>query len=289
MATIEEKVWLDYTQQELNDQYNQSTLVPNVEEYQQMNLRDSNRIKEVLECRLNVPYGPSDDEILDIFPAAEKGAPVVVYIHGGAWTRSHKDSAAYQAEAFVGAGANYVTVNFALVPKVDLDELVRQNRAAIKWVYENAAGFGADPNKLYVAGHSSGGHVAGMMYVTDWTEWGMPADAVKGVLAGSGMYDLEPVRLSARNDYLQLDEAAMRRNSAILQIPANPPPLIVCYGGGEQKEFRRQSQDFVKALRERDLPVQEFDLPDLNHFDVGQQYNNPDGPVLKAMFEMMGL
>lgn len=288
--TTTTKVWLDYDQKELDDQYNQRTLVPNFEEYGNHNAAESERVRKLLECRLDVPYGPSEDEALDIFPVGADGAPVVVYIHGGAWTRSHKDFASYQAEAFVGAGANYVSVNFSLAPKVTLDEMVRQNRAAIKWVYENTGSFGADPGKLFVAGHSSGAHLTGMMVVTDWAgDWGLPADVIKGALACSGMYELTPVRLSARNDYVKLDEDAARRNSSILQIRETMPPMVIGYGEGDQKEFRRQSKEFATALREGGHSVQEFDLPGLNHFDVGQLYDKPDSPILKAMFGIMGL
>ena len=283
------KVWLDYDQDELNAQYNQRTLVPNADDYMAAAASESERVRGILDCRLDVAYGPSEDELLDVFPAGRDGAPVAVYIHGGAWTRSHKNSASYQAESFVAAGASYVATNFTLAPMASLDEMVRQNRAAIQWVYDNAESFGSDPNRLFVAGHSSGGHLAGMMYVTDWTEWGMPANAVKGVLAGSGMHELAPVKLSSRNEYLFLDDAAVARNSAIRQIPDTPPPIVICYGENEQKEFRRQSIEFAQAIRDRGHPIQEFDLPGMNHFDVGQQYNNPDSPVLKAMFAMMGL
>lgn len=284
------KVWLNYDQDELNAQYNQRTLVPNADDYMAEAARESERVRGALDCRLDVAFGPSEDEILDIFPAGRDGAPVAIYIHGGAWTRSHKNSASYQAESFVAAGASYVATNFTLAPNASLDEMVRQNRAAIKWVYENAESFGSDPNRVFVAGHSSGGHLAGMMYVTDWAnDWDLPADTVKGVLAGSGMHELEPVKLSSRNEYLFLDDAAVARNSAMRQIPGNPPPIIVCYGENEQKEFRRQSIEFAQAIRDRGHPIQEFDLPGMNHFDVGKQYNNSDGPVLKAMFQMMGL
>ena len=131
------------------------------------NARDSAEVRARLDCRLNVAYGPSPDEILDIFPAGDN-TPVIVYVHGGAWTRWSKDENSYQAPVFVDAGAAFVSVNFALAPQVSLDELVRQNRATVKWVYDHALDFGANPSRLYIAGHSSGAHVVGLLAVTDW-------------------------------------------------------------------------------------------------------------------------
>lgn len=288
-VAAEKKVWLNYTQEELNNQYNQRYLVPNADEYQKRNLENSARVRAKLACRLDVSYGPSPDQRLDIFPVARKDAPVVVYIHGGAWARNSKEHSSFIAETFVGAGTSFVAVEFGLCPKVTLDELIRHNRAAIQWVYRHAGEFGANPDRLYVAGHSSGGHVTGMMVVTDWErDWGLPDDVIKAALAGSGMYDLEPVQLSSRNEYLKLDVAAARRNSPMLHIPDNGCPLVVCYGGGEQKEFRRQSIEFAAAWRARGLVCKEFDLPGLNHFDVGQEYGNPQAPFMKAFLELVG-
>ena len=283
------KVWLDYTQQELDDQYNQRKLVPDADDYMKRHGVLSAEVRARLDCRLDVPYGPSEDERLDIFPAPAAGAPVVIYYHGGAWTRWHKDNNSFQAPAFVDAGATFVPVNFALVPKVTLDELVRQCRAAVVWVYNNSVSFGADPNRLYVAGHSSGAHVVGLLAVTDWTQWGLPAGVIKGAFAASGMYDLEPVRRSSRNKYLNLDEAMTARNSSMRQIPKRLPPMVIAYGEREQIEFRRQSKDWAAVLRERGHRVTELDLPGLHHFEVAEQYANPDGALLKAVFREMGL
>ena len=127
------------------------------------------------------------------------------------------------------------------------------------------------------------------MITTDWArDWGLPPDVIKGALACSGMYDLEPVRLSSRNDYLKLDPEAARRNSPILHIPAAGCPVIIGYGAGDQDEFRRQSMTFAAAWRGAGLRCHELELPGLNHFDVGQQYNEPQSPILQRMFEMMG-
>jgi len=212
-----------------------------------------------------------------------------VYFHGGAWTRWDKANNSFQAPAFVDAGATFVSVNFSLAPKVTLDELIRQCRAAVQWVHGHADDLGVDVDRLYVAGHSSGGHIAGLMAVTEWTEWGLPVDAVKGVVAASGMYELEPVRLSARNAYLKLDATAVDRLSAQRHIPETLPPMVIAYGGGEQIEFRRQSRDFAAEVRRRGLACTELDLPELNHFRVAELFADPDSPVLRATFEMMGL
>ena len=284
------RIWLDYDQEALDSQYNQRALVPDADDYIAVDVAESDRVRKKLECRIDVAYGPGEDERLDVFPAAAPGSPLVVYMHGGAWTRSDKANESFMAEAFVAAGAAFVAVNFGLCPKVTLDEMIRQARASVAWSHENAASFNADPGRLYIAGHSSGGHVGGMMVVTDWpATHGLPRDLVKGALLCSGMYDLAPVRLSARNDYLRLDAAAEDRNSAIRRIPADGCPLVIGYGGGEQKEFRRQSREFAAAWREAGLEVREFDMPGVNHFELRRHFNDPASPILKAMLETMGL
>jgi arylformamidase len=292
--TDQPKVWLDYDQDQLNDQYNQRILVPDANSYMERHLVKSAATREMLDCEIDVAYGLTEDEKLDIFPAPPsangKAPPVVVYYHGGAWTRWHKDNNSYQARSFTAAGATFVSVNFALLPTVDMDELIRQCRVAVAWVYKYAASFGADPERLYVAGHSSGGHEVGLLAVTDWErDWDLPPDFIRGAAAASGMYDLEPVRLSSCNEYVRLDMEMTARNSAQRQIRDIMPPFIIAYGAGEQIEFRRQSIDFAAEMRKRGHDIQEFDLPGLNHFQVSEQFDNPDGPLLKAFFKMMGL
>ena len=284
------KIFLDYDQETLDAQYNQRSLVPDADDYIAVDVAESERVRQKLDCRIDVAYGPGEDEKLDAFPAAAPGSPVAVYMHGGAWTRSDKSNESFMAEAFVEAGAAFVAVNFGLCPRVTLDEMIRQARAAVAWSHANAQNFNADPGRLYIAGHSSGGHVGGMMAVTDWAAThNLPRDLVKGALLCSGMYDLAPVRLSARNEYLRLDEAAEARNSAIRQIPGDGCPLVVGYGGGEQTEFRRQSRVFAAAWRDAGLEVEEFDMPGVNHFELRRHFNDPESPILKATFALMGL
>jgi arylformamidase len=108
-----------------------------------------------------------------------------------------------------------VVINYALIPTVDMDELVRQCRASIAWVWRHADSFNGDPGRLFVSGHSAGGHLVAMLMATDWPAFGAPADVLKGGCGISGLYDLEPIRLCYRNDVLALTPEAARRNSPI--------------------------------------------------------------------------
>lgn len=274
-------VWGSFTQEELDRQYDQSTLVPNTPELMEINTRDSAKIRTELECIQNISYGPTVMERLDFFPVATKGAPVVIYHHGGAWTRSDKDQCSYVAPPFVAAGINVLVLDFALAPKVSLDEIVRQNRAAIAWAWHNADEYSWDRNKIHSLGHSSGGHICGMMLVTDWEgDYGLPSDIIKSAATCSGMYELEPVRLSHRNTYLDLTEQAASRNSSIRHIPENDIPLTMAWGTGELDEFQRQSREFAAAWAAAGHTVDSFVLDGLNHFEVAREIVSPDYPVL---------
>ena len=283
------KVWLDYDQEALDRQYDQRSLVPDANEYIARNARDSAEVRADLNCQLNIAYGPSKDETLDIFPAGDK-TPVIIYVHGGAWTRWSKDENSYQAPVFVNAGVAFVSVNFALAPQVSLDELVDQNRTTVKWIYDHARDFGGDPNRIYIGGHSSGAHVVGLLAVTNWAAgWHLPSNVIKGAIAVSGMYDLEPVRLSSRNTYLHLDDAAVERNSTLRNLPDKMPPMIIAYGGQEQIEFQRQSREFAETLQARGDDCQLFFYDNNNHFEMAQEFANPTSPLTTAAIQMMGL
>jgi arylformamidase len=288
--TVGVKVYRDYDQAELDRQYSQATLVPDNSSNRAQKKAESERVRAKLRCILDVRYGPSPDETLDIFPAAAKGAPAIFFIHGGAWKTGNKNDVSYPAEAFVGRGITYIAVNFSLVPTVRLEEQVRQNRAAVAWIRQHAAEYGIDPERLYVSGHSSGGHVCGMVAVTDWQrDWGLPADTVKGVVPVSGMFDLEPVQLSYRNGFLKLTREQALALSPIRMIPKPRLPMVIGYGTGELDEFKRQSREMAEAWRAAGHPCDLVVLDGQNHYAGNLEFNNPDGPLLRAIFRMMGV
>ncbi|HEY4135882.1 MAG TPA: alpha/beta hydrolase [Alphaproteobacteria bacterium] len=292
------KVWGPYTQVELDAQYYQMSALTEAERQYNHHFKttESSRVRAALakDALLDVAYGDSLAERLDVFRPpprqAAAGTAIQVYFHGGDWKAGKKEDVSFIAEPFVAKGVMFVAVGYGHVPDITLDEHVRQARAAVAWVYRNAANLGGDPERLFLSGHSSGGHVCAEVAVTDWPKLhGLPGDVVKGAAPISGVFDLAPVRLSSRHVYLSLDRAAVDRLSPIQQIPERALPIVVGYGTRELEEFKRQSRDFAAAWRRSGQPCLEVELPGLNHFAVNHAFANPQGPLLKAIFTQMNV
>lgn len=284
-------LYLGYDRAALDAQYFLRGRVPDFQDYFDRYRQWSDQAKRELGATLDIAYGPSPAETLDIFPCADHGRPVHVFIHGGYWQAMDKADFAFVAYGFRPKNAVTVTVNYALAPTVRMDEIVRQNRAALAWVWRNAPRFGGDPNRIHVSGHSAGGHLTAMMCLTDWPSFapGLPKDLVKGGLAISGLFDLEPVRLCYLNDKLGLDAAEARRNSPIHLLPATAPELLFCVGDAETDEFLRQQAEFLAAWRARGLPAREIPAPGLHHFSVIEALAKPGTALNEAAIHQMGL
>lgn len=286
------KIYRDYTQEELDWQYDQGSLVSNIPEYMDRCRDATTAAKAAVKCVEDVAYGGQEHELLDIYVPGDltSPAPIRIFFHGGAWMGGDKAVSGGAAAAFVAHGAIYVAVDFSLAPAASLDQIVDQVRRAVWYVYEHATDYGGDPERIYLAGHSSGGHLAAMVAVTDWaTQFSGPADLVKGLMASSGPYDTEPCRLSARNDYLHLDEAAAARTSVANFVRPGLPPAIFACGGGELPEFQRQSRDLAAQWRTGGMAVEEIHLPDHNHFDMNAEYNTTGSDFQNAVLGQMGL
>jgi len=292
------KIWGNYTQEELDAQYNQMSAMSEAERQHHHHFKttESARVRAALakDAVFDVAYGERAEERLDIFrPSgwrADSALPIQIYFHGGAWKGGKKEEVSFIAEPFVARGVMFIAIDYGHVPDVTLEEHVGQARAAVVWVYRNAAKLGGDPDRIFISGHSSGGHVCGEVAVADWPALhGLPADVIKGAAPMSGMFDLAPVRLSWRNSYLSLDAARAARLSPILRIPARALPMVVGYGTRELDEFQRQSRDFAAAWRRAGHPCVEVVLPGLNHFAVGHAFAHSQGPLLQAVFNQMNV
>ncbi|HVO17504.1 MAG TPA: alpha/beta hydrolase [Alphaproteobacteria bacterium] len=284
------KVYGNFTQAELDEAFNARGTAPDFDAVLRRYDEDSARVRARFTGKLGVAFGPSADETLDIFPAERPDAPIQLFIHGGYWRLLTRTENSFAAEALVPAGATVVVINYALAPRVTLDEIVRQCRASIAWTWKNARSFGADPDRLFISGHSAGGHLVGMMLATDWErDFGVPPDVVKGATAVSGLYDLRPVRKSFVNEWLKLDEAGAVRNNPLLNLPKRGCPLIMSYGERDTPEFRRQSDEYLAAWRAKGHPGVYVDMPGFHHFDVMNEIANPASALARAVFRQMGL
>lgn len=293
MNATQGKVYLDYTQAELDAAYDQRVYAPNREEIVAWYGAEGARVRARLDHRRSVPYGTGEDETLDIFPAKSGsestfGSPVHIHIHGGRWTLFTKDEESFIAPTFVSAGAAYVVPDFSNIPKVRIPEMVAQVKRAIAWTYANAASFGGDPQRLHLSAHSSGSHLAGVALLTDWEkEFGLPRDIVKSALLVSGMYDLRPVMLSARSSYVKLSEDEVLALSAILQPEKVRTPLTLVYGGNETPEFRRHPKAYTEVLAAAGKRVKVVEIPGVNHFEILRQLGEPGSEVARLALALM--
>jgi arylformamidase len=284
------------TQEELDTQYDLEATVPDVSLYADFYAKESEKVRAELEHRLDVPFGPTLAEHLDLYPAPvrrgepTRPAPVLVYLHGGYWRSRTSKEFGFVARGPASRGLSTVVVNYALCPGGTIDEIVRQVRAALAWSYKNAGSFGGDPERIYVAGHSAGGHLAAMLLITDWEGvYGLPGNVIKGTCAISGLFDLAPFPYTFLQPKLQLTWDQVSRNSPILHLPDEAPPLLVAYGEDEPAELRRQSEDFFAAWKTKGLSASLLPLPGKNHYDVIDGFLEAESPLCSAILEWLGI
>ncbi|HXH82089.1 MAG TPA: alpha/beta hydrolase [Candidatus Tectomicrobia bacterium] len=227
--------------------------------------------------RLDLRYGDGGRQRLDVFPCGAPGAPTLVYVHGGYWQMNDKEPYAFLGEGLLPAGFNLALVEYTLAPAARMDAIVAEVRAAVAWTIEHAKELGGDPARVFVAGHSAGGHLTAMA---------MEDGRVAGGVAISGIYDLEPIRLCYLNDKLGLDEAAAARNSPARRLPERSAPLVVAVGLGELPELIRQSEEYAAAWQRRGLPGRYLPLARHDHFSILEELARPGGALLAALQDL---
>jgi arylformamidase len=284
-------VWMDMDQVELDAAYDQAFYAPLRLEVIKRLVSTSEAVRSRIGQPMRESYGPTAVEKLDIYRTKRGKAPIFVMIHGGAWLGGEAKNYAFPAEMIVNAGAHYVALEFIAIKEADGDLRVMgdQVRRAIAWVYRNADKFDGDRDRLYIGGHSSGGHLCGVALVTDWKDFGLPGDVVKGGLCMSGMYDMKPVRLSKRSSYVKFTDEVEQAMSSQRHLDLLRAPIIVTYGTHETPEFQRQSQDFAATVKAARKPIELVEAPHFNHFEILESLGNPYGPNGRAALALMKL
>ena len=285
------KVFLDYDQKALDDAYDQAVYAPNRDQLLARLAHTSELVRRRIGVPERYPYGETEVEGLDLYRAKQPGAPVNVFVHGGAWRAGGARDYGFPAEMFTRAGATFVALDFnnVLETQGDLMTMAEQVRRGIAWVWKNAARLGIDAGRFYVSGTSSGAHLGGVAATTDWTRYGLPADAVRGYTLCSGMYDLRGPRLSKRSSYVKFTDEVEQALSPQRHLERIRAPIVLIYGSLETPEFQRQSRDFADALTRAGKSAEIIRAEGYNHFEITETLGNPYGAMGRAVLTQMKL
>ena len=288
-------VWRDMDQEALDNAYDQLVYAPNRDTILGRIAAASKRARENLGAPERIAYGASEHERVDLFRARTavpaSGAPIDVFVHGGAWRLGSAADNALFAEPLVRAGAHAFILDFINVDQAggSLVPMHQQVSAALAFIWNNAERFGGDRKRFYVSAASSGAHLAACALSRGWSEQNLPADFCTGALLVSGMYDLAPVRLSKRSAYVQFTDKIEGELSPQRHIDGIMTPLVLVHGSGDTPEFQRQTKDFFVALKKAQKPAELIVAEGYNHFELIETIANPYGPVGRARLKQMGL
>ncbi len=254
----------------------------------------SAQARAALPHRLNVPYGPRPEETLDLFLPTSGGAgpaPVLIFVHGGFWRSLDAATFSFVGGAFAPFGVLVAVLDYPLIPAVRMAEIVASIRRAVAFLTREAVAFGGDPTRIHVAGHSAGGHLTALALDAAWQrDAGVAPGCVRGGVAISGVFELEPLRRSAQQETLGFtaEEAALW--SPQRGVPREAAPLVVAVGGAETQEFIDQSLDFAQAWRHAGHRCELHVVAQANHIDIlTGALARPGAPLHSAVLRQMGL
>jgi arylformamidase len=283
-------VYRDYELDELEVEYDIVGTIDSLDVYHEEYGGLSAKAVERLGGKLDIAYGGDPLQTLDAFPAAEPGVPILIFIHGGYWAGGDKAIHRFPADTFFDAGAVWVPINYRLAPAVSLDDIVDDARSAVAWVHRHAAEIGGDADRIYVFGHSAGGHLTAMILASGWhAGYGLPENAVKGGAPCSGLHDLSPFLHTSQKEYLKLDADGVSRLSPMRNLPPKGTKMVIAWGGKETTEFIRQSEDYAAACRGAGAEVTTHAYPEHNHFSLAREMTDRNSPLTASLIAMMGL
>jgi arylformamidase len=267
------------TPQELDAAYDQSKWAPNMQEVIARYGLLSDAARAAIGEPTRLSYGATDEEGLDFYRADQDRAPIVIFVHGGGWRGGTAREYAFPAEMLLAAGIHFMAMDFSsvLATKGDLSILIDQVRRALAWVWRNSHELGGDASRIYLVGHSSGAHLAGMGLSTRWSDYDVAANPVTGGILISGMYDLGPLRQTTRAEYVRIDDRVEREFSPLHQIAFLKAPLLLSIGSKESPEFRRQAQEYADAVTRSGRQTSVIVGENYNHFEILETLGNPYG------------
>ena len=238
---------------------------------------------------VDLAYGSGEREKLDWFSSGDPNGPMLVYIHGGYWQRGDKKMYSFITESFIKHGISVAVINYNLTPSVRMGQIPPQIRQSVSWLWHNASELGFSKEKLFVFGHSAGGHLTAMMMATRWSEFdpALPQDLIRGGIPISGLFELEPLVHTSINDGPQMDIAESHKESPCFNPPVTNAPQLVVVGGGETQEFLRQSDDYVTQYQTAERLMERYDVPTADHFDELERLAEDDSVFFEKCMKLI--
>jgi arylformamidase len=279
-------VYKQYTQEQLDLQYNNRHHVPDFERYLNRWEVLSRAVEHKLDRRRKW-YGEMEREYIDIFPAAHPNAKSLVFIHGGYWRTFDTSIFYFVADAFAAYGITTALINYPLAPLATIDQIVASCRAAMEWLHDNLRGVNGDPAETCLLGHSAGAHLAAMMNAKSSTEG--QGNFAKSMCLVSGLFNLIPIQASVLNESLKMDRTTASRNSPAFLPPSDNKLTTVAFGTDETDEFRAQSQELVSCWSKASRGIELLQIPGLNHFSIMDSIMDATTPLHRAICQMMQL
>lgn len=289
MSEMSKLAYKGYRDEELEFQFNPQVSVPEYPQLSAGRRKKSQAVRAKLKGWLDVPYGDTARQVMDIFPARPAGAPVFLYVHGGYWRGGSKEDNCNFAELFVDRGITVAVIEYDLCPKVTVPEIVREVREAVAWSYRNIAGYGGEPTKLFIGGHSAGGHLTAMALAHEWEREGLPANIIKGAVITSGVHDLEMVMHVSINEEIRMTREIARSSSPLVHPPVVRCPILVGVGGAEPKGWQQMSEDYYRFCRDHGADAEYLVVPDANHYTMSQHLADSESPLTRAIFRVMNV
>jgi acetyl esterase/lipase len=253
------------------------------------------------DARLKLAYGKDDKQNLDVYaPKGAKNAPVVIFIHGGEWTKGDKADVSFKPKFFNEHGVVFVSINYRLSPAVTHPAHVSDVAAAIRWVHDHAADFGAAPDKIVIMGHSAGCHLAALVALDPRylaKEKLTPRD-LRGVVCWSGgMYDLVD-RAKGEGNYPKYirqtfgeAEEAWRDASPVAHVGDGPlPPFLFAYveRKTDAKDDRVEpSVMMAEKIRKAKGMADVHRLEGRTHFEANHLIGAPDDTTGKLILDFV--
>ena len=280
----EEKLYGEFsTQEELDSEYNVESAVPNFPDYIQYYQDASALARSAYANRRSYDYGPTLMERLTVYPSERADSPVMLFVHGGYWRMGIGDDFDFIAKGPLELGFTVVIITYALAPHVAIPEIIRQVRASIAWTAKNIATLNGDPKRIFVSGHSAGAHLAAMSTSTRWADYGLANDTIKGILAISGLYDLQPVAQTFIQPAVRITDEQIFSSSPARIIGPSDIPITVSWGARETTAFRKQSDDYLNSWRKAGNLGLALIIADADHFSILKEFESPDGQLSQAL------